>query len=101
VAEIQNVIARAVRLVKDASADTSATSKFWGAVNLQHIEITLQNAKRDLDSARPYAVCCTCQGQARETCRSCKGRGYLSKHHFDTCVPAELKAVRAKSCVLL
>jgi len=99
VAEIQNIIARAVRLVKDASADTSATSKFWGAVNLQHIEITLYNAKRDLDGARPYAVCCTCQGRVRESCRSCKGRGYINKHLYDVCVPEELKAVRAKSCV--
>jgi hypothetical protein len=100
VAEIQNAIARAVRLVKDASADTSATSKFWGAVNLQHIEITLYNAKRDLDGARPYAVCCTCQGRVRESCRSCKGRGYINKHLYDVCVPEELKAIRAKSCVL-
>jgi len=100
VAEIQNIIARAVRLVKDASADASATNLFWGAVNLQHIEITLYNAKRDLDNARPYAVCCTCQGRVRESCRSCKGRGYLNKHLYDNCVPVELKVIRAKSCVL-
>jgi len=89
-----------VRLVKDASADASATNLFWGAVNLQHIEITLYNAKRDLDNARPYAVCCTCQGRVRESCRSCKGRGYLNKHLYDNCVPVELKVIRAKSCVL-
>jgi len=100
VAEIQNIIARAVRLVKDASADASATNLFWGAVDLQRIESMLYNAKRDLDNARPYAVCCTCQGRVRESCRSCKGRGYLNKHLYDNCVPVELKAIRAKSCVL-
>jgi hypothetical protein len=59
----------------------------------------LNSAYGSMEVSMPYAVCPTCQGRARDTCASCKGRGLVSKLHFDTCVPEELKAIRAKSCV--
>ena len=61
----------------------------------------LNSAYNSMEVSTPYAVCPICQGRARDTCASCKGRGLVSKLHFDTCVPEELKAVRAKSCVIL
>lgn len=95
VSEVQKAIARAKLMVKEAHAKPDP---LWQPVNMQAVEIALQNAKRDLDLAIPYAVCCTCQGRAKESCASCKGRGFISKHHFDVCVPEELKAIRQKSC---
>lgn len=95
VKEIQRAIATALRMVKSAH---EKPDPLWQGVGMQSIAIALNNAKRDLDLAHPYAVCCACQGRATENCTACKGRGFISKHHFDSCVPEEFKAIRSKSC---
>ena len=96
VKEIQSAIATALRMVKVAH---EKPDPLWQPVNLQGTASALNNAKRDLDLAFPFAVCCTCQGRVPKECVACKGRGFISKHHFDVCVPEDLKKVRAKSCV--
>lgn len=98
IVEIQNAIAKARRMVKDAYE--KLPDPLWQPVNLQAVLAELQNTKRDLDMAFPYAVCPTCQGMAADKCASCKGRGFLPKHTFDVTTPEELKRIRAKSCVL-
>jgi len=45
-----------------------------------------------LTVAVPYAVCPSCQGNAKLTgCRLCSGRGAISRFKWDTCVPEETK----------
>jgi ParB-like chromosome segregation protein Spo0J len=70
----------------------------FAPTNLNGVLADLNNAYTLTQLSVPYAVCATCQGRTRETCLSCKGRGFLSKHHFDRCVPEEIKAIRAKEC---
>jgi hypothetical protein len=96
--EIQKIIARAKHLVKAAHADEE--DRLWSGASMQGIAHQLHSAQRDLDGAIPYAVCATCQGHSRDECLHCKGKGFLSKHLFDRTVPEELKAIRAKSCVV-
>ena len=96
VIEMQKLIARTERLVK-AAYETEGP--FWAPVNLQSIAIELHRAKRELETARPYAVCCTCHGREHGSCVVCKGRGFISQNHYEKCVPEEVKAERAKSCV--
>ena len=96
VKDIQNEIASVIRNVK---AIREKPDPLWQTVNMQAIEISLNNCKRDLDGATPYAVCTVCQGRSMDSCTACKGRGFISRHHYETCVPIELKAIRDKSCV--
>jgi ParB-like chromosome segregation protein Spo0J len=70
----------------------------FAPTNLNGVLADLNNAYTLTQLSVPYAVCATCQGRTWDTCLSCKGRGFLSKHHFDRCVPEELKAIRAKEC---
>lgn len=67
--------------------------------NLNGALAKLHDAYTTVAMATPYAVCVTCQGRTAETCTSCKGRGLISKHHYEKCVPEELKNVRDKMCV--
>jgi hypothetical protein len=96
VKDIQNEIASVIR---DVKAIREKPDPLWQTVNMQAIEISLSNCKRDLDGATPYAVCTVCQGRSMDSCTACKGRGFISRHHYETCVPIELKVIRDKSCV--
>lgn len=96
VEDILRAISKARCAVKEASEKEDA---LYQPVNLNSILATLNRAYTEMQVAVPYAVCATCQGQATGTCNACKGRGLVSKHHFDRTVPDELKAIRAKSCV--
>lgn len=59
----------------------------------------LNHAYNTLRQGVPHAVCPTCQGRTPKTCQLCKGRGMISKFLFDSAIPEDLKAIRAKMCV--
>jgi hypothetical protein len=69
-------------------------------VNMSGTCNELNHSFGQVQLAMPYAVCCTCQGISSEKCAACKGRGFISKHHYEMSVPVEVKAIRSKSCVL-
>ena len=56
----------------------------------------LDQAWQDLKTAKPFAVCPTCQGQIPEQCRMCQGRGLISEFRWNTCVTREDKEFRFK-----
>ncbi|HOC55674.1 MAG TPA: hypothetical protein PKI20_08645 [Verrucomicrobiota bacterium] len=51
----------------------------------------------DLKTAKPFAVCPTCQGQVPEKCTLCRGRGLISEFRWNTCVPREDKEFRFRA----
>ena len=51
----------------------------------------------DLKTARPFAVCPTCQGQVPDKCTLCRGRGLISEFRWNTCVTREDKGFRFKA----
>jgi hypothetical protein len=57
----------------------------------------LDQARTDIKTAKPFAVCPTCQGQTPETCRMCHGRGLISEFRWKTCVTREDKEFRFKA----
>lgn len=72
--------------------------------DLMFAEVNISGALADLDRtwssiqrAIPYAVCTQCQGhpdaQPGGQCRMCRGKGLISKLHWDTNVPVELKQI--------
>jgi hypothetical protein len=95
VVELLKHISRARGAVRAAS---ERPDQLYAPTNLSGVLSNLNDAYTSAHLSVPYAVCCTCQGRVVETCRSCKGRRFVSKHHFDRCVPVELKEIRAKSC---
>ena len=57
----------------------------------------LDQAWTDIKTAKPFAVCPTCQGQIPDKCGLCKGRGLISEFRWNTCVTREDKEFRAKA----
>lgn len=49
-------------------------------------------------SVRPFAVCPTCHGtKTRSQCQLCRGRGFIGKHLWESCVPVETKKLLIKN----
>ena len=57
----------------------------------------LDQAWTDIKTAKPFAVCPTCQGQLPDKCTLCRGRGLISEHRWNMCVPREDKEFRFKA----
>ena len=51
----------------------------------------------DMKTAKPFAVCPTCQGQVPDKCTLCRGRGLISEFRWNTCVTREDKEFRFKA----
>jgi hypothetical protein len=50
-----------------------------------------------LKTAKPFAVCPTCQGQVPDKCMFCKGRGFVSEFRWNACVTREDKEFRQRA----
>ena len=83
---IAKALSRAKAMVTQHIAQQHPT---FAAVNLTQLQADLTNARRALTSSAPYAVCPGCAGDG---CKLCNTRGWIGKHTYRTCVPAELKA---------
>ena len=69
----------------------------FAEVNFSSALSQLDQAWYDIKTAKPFAVCPTCQGQLPEKCTLCKGRGLISEHRWNTCVTREDKEFREKA----
>jgi hypothetical protein len=91
VVEILTYLA-AIRSRIDDAQDSG--NKLFAEVNFKSVCASIDQAKADLETARPYAVCVTCNGTEPEGCLDCKGRGFVSKFYWKNCVPDEAKKLR-------
>ena len=66
-------------------------------VNFSSALSQLDQARADVKTAKPFAVCPTCQGQIPDKCTLCRGRGLISEHRWDACVTREDKEFRFKA----
>ena len=71
--------------------------KLFAEVNFSSALSKLDQAWTDIKTAKPFAVCPTCQGQLPDKCTLCKGRGLISEHRWNTCVTREDKEFRARA----
>lgn len=69
----------------------------FSEVNFGSLRANLDQAFADLKTAKPFAVCPTCQGRTPDRCTLCKGRGFISEFRWNTAVPKETKEIRAKA----
>lgn len=77
--EIQKLVAWAESLDEDLTA----------FLNVQALRADLNNAKKALRHAKPYAVCPYCRAK-KATCTGCKGTGWVTKSLYDA-APTELR----------
>ncbi len=95
--EVQEMLT-ALSRVKGALRSAQETKdKLYAEVLFSSALSHLDQAWQDLKTAKPFAVCPTCQGQLPDRCLSCKGRGFVSEFRWNTCVTREDKEFRARA----
>ena len=95
--EVQEMLT-ALSRVKGALRTAQETKdKLFAEVLFSSALCQLDQAWTDIKTAKPFAVCPTCQGQLPDQCTLCKGRGLISEHRWNTCVTREDKAFRVKA----
>jgi hypothetical protein len=94
VQEMLTVLSRVKGALRTAQENKD---KLFAEVNFSSALSQLDQAWTDIKTAKPFAVCPTCQGQLPDQCTLCKGRGLISEHRWNTCVTREDKEFRAKA----
>jgi hypothetical protein len=92
--EIQELLHNVAVIKHTASRDND---KLIDALDRDAIASLTNQLKSELQAAIPYAVCPTCNGVKSTMSCICKGRGYLSKFVWDTCVPIETKKITGRN----
>jgi hypothetical protein len=95
--EVQEMLTTLSRVKGALRAAQDNRDLLFAEVNFSSALSQLDQAWYDLKTAKPFAVCPTCQGQVPEKCTLCKGRGLISEHRWNTCVTREDKEFRAKA----
>ena len=94
VQEMLTILSRVKGALRSAQENKD---KLFAEVNFSSALSQLDQAWTDIKTAKPFAVCPTCQGQLPDQCTLCKGRGLISEHRWNTCVTREDKAFRIKA----
>jgi len=69
----------------------------FAEVNFSSALSQLDQARYDVKTAKPFAVCPVCQGQVPDKCKLCYGRGLISEFRWKTCIPREDKEFRLRA----
>ncbi len=95
--EVQEMLTALSRVKGALRAAQENKDKLFAEVNFSSALSQLDQAWTDIKTAKPFAVCPTCQGQLPDQCTLCKGRGLISEHRWNTCVTREDKEFRARA----
>lgn len=96
-AEVQEMLTGLSRYKGALRAAQDSKDLLFAEVNFSSALSQLDQAWYDIKTAKPFAVCPTCQGQLPDKCTLCKGRGLISEHRWNTCVTREDKEFRARA----
>ena len=94
VQELLTVLSRTKGALRSAQENRDM---LFAEVNFSSALSQLDQAWTDIKTAKPFAVCPTCQGQIPEKCTLCRGRGLISEYRWNTCVTREHKEFRFKA----
>ena len=94
VQEMLTVLSRVKGTLRTAQENKD---KLFAEVNFSSALSQLDQAWTDIKTAKPFAVCPTCQGQVPDKCTLCRGRGLISEHRWNTCVTREDKEFRLRA----
>ena len=95
--EVQEMLTAISRVKGALRAAQEDKDKLFAEVNFSSALSQLDQAWTDIKTAKPFAVCPTCQGQLPDRCTLCRGRGLISEHRWNTCVTREDKEFRARA----
>jgi hypothetical protein len=95
--EVQEMLTTLSRVKGTLRAAQENRDKLFAEVNFSSALSQLDQAWYDIKTAKPFAVCPTCQGQLPDKCTLCRGRGLISEHRWNTCVTREDKEFRQKA----
>ena len=95
--EVQEMLTALSRVKGALRKAQENRDKLFAEVNFSSALSQLDQAWTDIKTAKPFAVCPTCQGQLPDKCTLCKGRGLISEHRWNTCVTREDKEFRFKA----
>ena len=94
VQELLTVLSRVKGALRSAQENRDM---LFAEVNFSSALSQLDQAWTDVKTAKPFAVCPSCQGQVPDKCTLCRGRGLISEYRWDTCVTREHKEFRFKA----
>ena len=94
VQELLTILSRVKGALRTAQENRD---KLFAEVNFSSALSQLDQAWTDIKTAKPFAVCPTCQGQLPDHCTLCRGRGLISEHRWNTCVTREDKEFRSRA----
>ena len=94
--EVQEMLTTLSRVKGALRTAQENNDTLFAEVNYSSALSQLDQAWTDIKTAKPFAVCPTCQGQLPDKCTLCRGRGLISEHRWNTCVTREDKEFRFK-----
>ncbi len=95
--EVQEMLTTLSRVKGALRSAQENRDLLFAEVNFSSALSQLDQAWYDVKTAKPFAVCPSCQGQLPDKCTLCRGRGLISEHRWNTCVTREDKEFRAKA----
>jgi hypothetical protein len=95
--EVQEMLTTLSRVKGALRSAQENRDLLFAEVNFSSALSQLDQAWYDVKTAKPFAVCPTCQGQVPDKCTLCKGRGLISEHRWNTCVTREDKEFRFRA----
>ncbi len=95
--EVQEMLTTLSRVKGALRAAQENKDKLFTEVNFSLALSQLDQAWTAVKTAKPFAVCPTCQGQLPDQCTLCRGRGLISEYRWNACVTREDKEFRAKA----
>jgi len=94
VQELLTILSRVKGTLRNAQENRD---RLFAEVNFSSALSQLDQAWTDVKTAKPFAVCPTCQGQVPDQCTLCRGRGLISEYRWNTCVTREDKEFRFRT----
>jgi hypothetical protein len=94
VQELLTILSRVKGTLRSAQENRDT---LFAEVNFSSALSQLDQAWTDVKTAKPFAVCPTCQGQVPDQCTLCRGRGLISEYRWNTCVTREDKEFRFRA----
>jgi hypothetical protein len=95
--EVQEMLSAVSRVKGALRAAQENKDLLFAEVNFSSALSHFDQGWYDVKTAKPFAVCPTCQGQLPDKCTLCKGRGLISEHRWNTCVTREDKEFRVRA----
>lgn len=94
--EIQDILTAISKIKGTLERAQESGDLMFVEVNFSGGIADLKNAYTNIQRAKPYAVCTSCQGKTSKNCALCGGKGLISEFKWDRAVPRETKEFRAK-----